>query len=56
MPYGRWPERVKAFRKWSNERVDKAQITDSVTGSRASRGGRTHARKRRKRRRKKEED
>lgn len=36
MPYGRYPERVKDFRKWSTDRVDKAKINDSVTGSRVS--------------------
>lgn len=54
MPYGRYPERVKAFRKWSTERIDKATINDSVTST----GGKTRRRRRRgrtKRRLKKEE-
>lgn len=33
MPYGRWPERVKDFRKWASEKVDKGTITDRATGS-----------------------
>lgn len=48
MPLGRYPERVKAFRKWAAERIDKASITDSVTGSTTSR---THPRRRRRNRR-----
>jgi len=49
MPYGKWPDRVKGFRKWSQERIDKAKITDSVTST----GGKTHPRRRRRRRRSK---
>lgn len=56
MPYGRYPERVKDFRKWSTERVDKAKINDSVTGSRASVTRRRRAKRRSKRRLKKEEE
>lgn len=52
MPYGRWPERVKDFRKWSSQHIDKAKITDSVTGSKTSR----MRRKRRRRRRRKQEE
>lgn len=48
MPLGKYPERVKAFRKWAAERIDKASITDSVTGSTTSR---THPRRRRRNRR-----
>lgn len=49
MPLGRYPERVKAFRKWSNERIDKATINDSVTGASSSRTRPTRRRKRRRR-------
>lgn len=51
MPYGKWPDRVKAFRKWSQERIDKGSITDSVTSKSGSRRKTT-----RRRRRKKDED
>lgn len=54
MPLGRYPDRVKAFRKWSTERIDKATINDSVTG--ASRPRPQLRRKRRRKRRKKEDD
>lgn len=53
MPYGRWPDRVKDFRKWANQKVDKGRITDSATGS--SKRFRIRKRKRRRRRRMKEE-
>lgn len=53
MPYGKYPERVKAFRKWSQERIDKATINDSVTSAGASRPRPQFRRKRRFRRRKK---
>lgn len=53
MPYGRYPERVKQFRKWSAERIDKAKITDSVTGSRTSK---FHMKRRRRRRRRKKKN
>lgn len=53
MPYGRWPDRVKAFRRWAADRVDKAKVTDSVTGSSRSSIRRTRGRKMRRRRRKK---
>lgn len=40
MPLGRYPGRVKDFRKWATEKVDQAALTDSATPhvSRASRG------------------
>lgn len=47
MPYGRYPERVKPFRKWASDRVDKATINDSATGSRFRRRKRRLRRKRR---------
>jgi len=50
MPYGRYPERVKDFRKWSTDRVDKAKITDSATGSRSRGTSKNSTRKRRKKR------
>lgn len=47
MPLGRYPERVKPFRKWSQKQVDDAKISGSATpgGTRATR------RKKKKRRR-----
>lgn len=47
MPYGRYPERVKAFRKWSAERVDKANINDSATSKSTSKKRRIRRRKKR---------
>lgn len=47
MPLGRYPERVKDFRKWSNDRVDKAKINDSATGSGSSRPKTTRKRTKR---------
>jgi len=31
MPLGRYPGRVKDFRKWAAEKADNAQLTDSAT-------------------------
>jgi len=31
MPWGRYPERVKAFKKWATERVDSSKLSDSAT-------------------------
>jgi len=56
MPLGRYPERVKDFRKWSTDRIDKAKINDSATGSRVSKTRRRKRRRRSKRRLKKEEE
>lgn len=55
MPYGRYPERVKDFRRWAQDRTDKAKINDSVTGSRVSVTRRKRRRRRSRRRLKKEE-
>lgn len=56
MPLGRYPGRVKQFKEWANKEVNKAELTNSATGTgkRASRGKplRTRRRKRRLRRRK----
>lgn len=54
MPFGRYPERVKDFRKWASERIDKANINDSVTG--ASRPRNPQFRRKRRRRKKKKDD
>jgi len=35
MPSGRYPERVKAFRKWATDQVDRGTVAgNSVTSSR----------------------
>jgi len=48
MPSGRWPERVKAFRKWATDQVDRGTVAgNSVTSSK--RKGRKWRLKRRKR-------
>lgn len=31
MPFGRYPERVKDFRKWAAGLIDKADISDRAT-------------------------
>lgn len=49
MPSGAYPGRVKAFRKWAAERIDKADINNSVTGGRAPT---LHVKRKRRRRRK----
>lgn len=54
MPLGRYPGRVKDFRKWAAGKMDQAELSDSATGSRASRG--KLQRRRRWRRRKKNKD
>lgn len=40
MPLGRYPGRVKDFRKWAAGKMDSAELSDSATPSvnRASRG------------------
>lgn len=53
MPLGRYPDRVKPFRKWANEKMDNAKLSDSATPSRVSRSSRG---RRRRRRRKKVKD
>lgn len=46
MPFGRYPEEVKAFRRWAADRVDKATINDRATGA-SSHGGKLTTTKRR---------
>lgn len=48
MPYGRYPDRVGPFKKWSNDRINKADINDRATGSR-KRSSRAKRLKRKKR-------
>lgn len=31
MPIGRFPDRVKPFRKWAQEKMDNAQLSESAT-------------------------
>jgi len=31
MPWGRYPERVKPFRKWATDKVDNSKLSDSAT-------------------------
>lgn len=33
MPYGRYPERVKDFTRWSRGMVEKSKISNSATGA-----------------------
>ncbi len=47
MPLGKYPDRVKEFRKWATEKVDNSKLSDSATPS-----GVSTSRKRRTRRRK----
>jgi len=47
MPFGKYPDRVKAFRKWASTKVDDSKLSDSVTPS-----GRRGFRKRRIRKKK----
>jgi len=54
MPLGRYPDRVRPFRKWATEMVDKATISNSATGFR-KRSSRAKLWKRRRRKKKKEE-
>jgi len=57
MPLGRYPDRVKAFRKWSAEKVDNSKLSDSATpsGGRGSAKSVTRRRRRRARKKKQEE-
>jgi len=50
MPYGRYPDRVKAFRKWASGKVDDSKLSESATasGARGWRKRRTRRRKRKK--------
>lgn len=52
MPYGRYPERVKAFKKWARGQEEAAKLTGSATPG----SFRTFRKRRRRRRRKKKED
>lgn len=52
MPFGKYPDRVKPFRKWANEKVDNSKLSDSATPS-GGRGSRRSATRRNRRRRKK---
>lgn len=54
MPMGRYPDRVKPFRKWAQDKMDNAKLSDSATPSAAKRSsrGRKWRLKRRKRRQK----
>lgn len=59
MPMGRYPGRVKPFRKWAQEKMDNAELSDSATPhnapSTSSRGrGRKWRLKRRRRKRNKD--
>jgi len=51
MPMGRYPERVKPFRKWAQDKVDNSKLSDSVTphGRRSSSKSKTRRRRRKKR-------
>lgn len=49
MPYGRYPERVKDFSKWSRTTIDKAKLSGSATAAK-------RRRRRRKKRKKKEDE
>jgi len=54
MPLGRYPDRVKPFRKWASEKVDASKLSDSATPN-GRRGSTKRKMRRRKRRRKKED-
>lgn len=57
MPYGRYPGRIKDFRKWATTKVDQGDITDRATGSARRPSGRSRYRSmRRKRKKAKKED
>lgn len=49
MPWGRYPGRVKDFRKWSSSKIDASELSDSATPHRM-RTSRKFRRKRRSRR------
>jgi len=50
MPYGKYPDRVKSFRKWASSKVDDSKLSDSATpsGARGFRKRRTRRRKKKK--------
>lgn len=56
MPWGRYPGRVKAFRKWAAERTDNAELSDSATPSKWLGRGMSFRKKRRRRRKRKKEN
>ena len=54
MPWYRVPERVKAFRKWAQEKVDSAKLSDSATPSGVKRASRFRRFARKRKRKKKD--
>lgn len=54
MPLGRYPDRVKAFRKWSSGKIDDSKLSDSATPS--GKRGSIRRRIRRRKRKKRKED
>lgn len=50
MPFGRYPERVKDFTKWSRTQVEKAKLSGSATATRSKKSSRGTRRRRRRRR------
>lgn len=52
MPFYRVPGRVKAFRKWAQEKVDSAELSDSATPSKVLGRNNRYSKSRRRRRRK----
>jgi len=49
MPYGKYPDRVRKFRKWASGKVDDSKLSDSATPS----GRRGFKRRKRRKARKK---
>jgi len=50
MPSGRWPERVKDFRKWATDQVDRGAVAGNKVTSSRGRKWRMKRRKRKKNR------
>lgn len=55
MPYGKYPDRVKPFRKWAQGKMDDSKLSDSATPH-GKRGSVKSATRRRRRRKKAMED
>jgi len=48
MPSGRWPERVKDFRKWATDQVDRGTVAGTKVTSSRGRKWRLNRRRRKK--------
>lgn len=55
MPMGRYPDRVKPFRKWAQDKMDNATLSESATPHRVKRSSRGRKWRLKRRRRRKQD-